>query len=339
MPTSANAGYYAEIVANLSLARRAIHAAGQIAALAYHEHDPVELRRKALDLVVQATRTRGLDRARPLSDVLLEVQEETYRRMEGQIADHLLLTGYVDLDRALVGMEPGQLVLLAGRPRMGKCLAGTTLLDDPQTGARLAIADFVSQHKTSILGLSEQNILRETPVTHWVCSGEKMCYRVRTRTGRSIEATEQHPFLTVRGWTPLSALQQGEAIAVPVSVPVFGQDTSWPLSLVRLLAYYIAEGNLTNSPPSLPIQTRYWLRTSSTVLLSISRSVSSGSMTTDYMVSQPRIQRGTVSYPAQSGRHLAGGIGAARGSWLNRNTCRLVSGPGNGVGWLNCYGF
>src|SRR5215831_7174759 len=95
VPTSANAGYYAEIVANLALARRAIHAAGQIAALAYHEHDPVELRRQALDLVAQATRTRGQDRSRPLSDVLAELQEETYRRMEGQIADHLLLTGFV----------------------------------------------------------------------------------------------------------------------------------------------------------------------------------------------------------------------------------------------------
>jgi replicative DNA helicase len=36
---------------------------------------------------------------------------------------------------------------------------------------------------------------------------------------------------------------------VPTAVPAFGQDESWPIGLVRLLAYFIAEGGLTDGSP------------------------------------------------------------------------------------------
>ncbi len=40
-------------------------------------------------------------------------------------------------------------------------------------------------------------------------NGVKPCFRLTTRLGRSIEATANHPFLTVEGWTPLSELRAG----------------------------------------------------------------------------------------------------------------------------------
>jgi replicative DNA helicase len=64
-----------------------------------------------------------------------------------------------------------------------------------------------------------------------------------------VEVTGHHPFLTVHGWTPLHDLHVGSSIAVPTAVPAFGQDESWPIELVRLLAYFIAEGGLTDGSP------------------------------------------------------------------------------------------
>ena len=75
------------------------------------------------------------------------------------------------------------------------------------------------------------------------------CYRVRTGTGRMVEVTGHHPFLTINGWTPLHDINVGQSIAVPRSVETFGTDESWSFDKVRLLAYFIAEGGLTHTSP------------------------------------------------------------------------------------------
>ncbi|MPZ71517.1 MAG: intein-containing replicative DNA helicase, partial [Actinobacteria bacterium] len=74
------------------------------------------------------------------------------------------------------------------------------------------------------------------------------CWRLTTRSGRTIVATDNHPFLKVGGWTPLSELEVGDRIAVPREVPVFG-ECDWSSERIRLLAYFIAEGGLTGRMP------------------------------------------------------------------------------------------
>jgi replicative DNA helicase len=53
----------------------------------------------------------------------------------------------------------------------------------------------------------------------------------------------------VRGWQPLHDIVVGEKIAVPRRIDCFGTDDSWAVGKVRLLAYFIAEGSLTNGSP------------------------------------------------------------------------------------------
>jgi replicative DNA helicase len=130
VPTSANAEYYAQIVARLAIARRAVHAAGQIAALAYNEQaiDALELRRKCMDLILKATQDNSRERGVRLSLVLDQLLKETYDRIDGDLGAHLLLPGFSELDRLLVGFEPGDLIYLAARPRMGKSGLGQAIL-------------------------------------------------------------------------------------------------------------------------------------------------------------------------------------------------------------------
>ncbi len=78
--------------------------------------------------------------------------------------------------------------------------------------------------------------------------GIKPVYRVRTRTGRVIETTLSHPYLTIAGWRPLAELQVGEKIAVPRTLPVFGTETL-PAHQVKVLAYLIGDGCLTQTAP------------------------------------------------------------------------------------------
>ncbi len=154
VPTSANAEYYAAIVSRMAVARRAIHAAGQIAALAYNDLslDTLEFRRKCMDLVLKATMDTSRARAVPLSDVLHALQEETYARMEGDLEAHLLLPGFHELDRMLVGFERGDLIYIAARPRIGKSGLGQAfLLNIARQLARTGgTCDYVTLEMTSM---------------------------------------------------------------------------------------------------------------------------------------------------------------------------------------------
>ena len=102
----------------------------QIAALAYNELtlDTPEFRRTCMDLILKATQDHSRSRAVPLSDILHALQEETYNRMEGDLEAHLLLPGFHELDQMLVGLERGDLIYLAARPRLGKSGLGQAML-------------------------------------------------------------------------------------------------------------------------------------------------------------------------------------------------------------------
>ena len=154
VPTSAYAEYYAAIIARMAIARRAVHAAGQIAALAYNELtlDTPEFRRTCMDLVLKATQDHSRSRAVPLSDILHALQEETYNRMEGDLEAHLLLPGFQELDQMLVGLERGDLIYLAARPRLGKSgLGQAMLLNMARQLARTGgTCDYVTLEMTSL---------------------------------------------------------------------------------------------------------------------------------------------------------------------------------------------
>jgi replicative DNA helicase len=118
------------------------------------------------------------------------------------------------------------------------------------TGERLTIEAYVQRRLSTVYGISEEGVVRPTNITDWIDSGVQPCYRVTTRTGRMVEVTGHHPFLTVYGWIPLHDLRVGQCIGVPNTVAAFGSDESWSLDMVRLLAYFIAEGGLTRNSPS-----------------------------------------------------------------------------------------
>lgn len=120
VPTSANVVEYAEIVARTALARRVIHAAGQIAGLAYHDPDSDELAHDAQRLLTEAlTRRMGADSV-TFTEAAQSLIAENVRVMEeGGVAPGVRY-GLSELDRVLLGMRPGELVYLCGRPGAGK---------------------------------------------------------------------------------------------------------------------------------------------------------------------------------------------------------------------------
>ena len=249
VPTSGNVEYYGHIVERTAILRRLIHAAGEIAAVAYDEVDANVAMDRAEQLIFGISQRQTRSGFSSLSEILTDymVKLDQLHERRGSVVG--VPTGFTDLDRLTGGLQKSDLIILAARPSIGKCLPYWTLIDDPATGERLTLEECVQRRMATVHGLSEYGKIRVTEISDWVDSGVKPCYRVLTRSGRQVDVTGHHPFLTINGWIPLHDLQVGQHIAIPTSVPAFGTDESWPLEKVRLLAYFIAEGCLTNKYP------------------------------------------------------------------------------------------
>src|SRR5690348_548140 len=249
VPTSRNVKRYAQIVERTAVLRRLINAAGQIAGVAYNEPDADDAIGQAEQLIADVSGRFSHSDFDHIRDTLREYIDKLDQLHEHRGSIVGVASGFSDLDKLTGGLQKSDLVILAARPSVGKCLTAHTLIDDPTTGARFTIEECV-QHKLSVIfGLSEEGAVRTTAVSDWIDSGVQPCYRVRTHSGREVEVTGHHPFLTARGWTPLHDLTVGDTIAVPRALPAFGSNESWPIELVRLLAYLIAEGGLTDGSP------------------------------------------------------------------------------------------
>lgn len=127
-----------------------------------------------------------------------------------------------------------------------KCLVADTEIVDAATGyvytiGQLATGD-ASLEAVVTCTLPEMR-LRGGPVSAVMSNGVKSVYRLTTRTGRTIKATDNHPFYTAAGWTQLGDLRTGDLIATPRQLPVNGVNT-WPEHRLVVLGHLLAEGNL-----------------------------------------------------------------------------------------------
>src|SRR6201999_4440700 len=73
--------------------------------------------------------------------------------------------------------------------------------------------------------------------------------RLRLASGREVEATGNHPFMTLDGWTPLEELAVGDRLAVPRSVPEPVDTKPMAESEVILLAHMIGDGSCVKRQP------------------------------------------------------------------------------------------
>lgn len=118
VPTSGNAVYYAQIVAQKAGYRRLIHAAGRIAALAYEETEGAQEQAEQLLFALQRRKTRDfVSLEAVLAECMMDLDalQNREQRLLG------VPTGYSGLDAALGGgLQRSDLVILAARPGNGK---------------------------------------------------------------------------------------------------------------------------------------------------------------------------------------------------------------------------
>jgi replicative DNA helicase len=121
VPAPASATYYAKIVADGALLRRLIKAASQIMTTAYaNPEDPRRAADQAEGLIYSVARADDQDQVVPLRDLVDESMAalEHIQQRESRFAG--IPTGFEDVDELLSGLQPGNLIILAARPGVGK---------------------------------------------------------------------------------------------------------------------------------------------------------------------------------------------------------------------------
>ncbi|MEO0250088.1 MAG: replicative DNA helicase, partial [candidate division WOR-3 bacterium] len=121
VPTSLHAEAYGRMVEAASIRRRMLTAANQIATLAYNQQETVEnVLEEAEKSVFNVSERRLKKDIQPIATALSDYYDridELAKRPEEIFG---VPTGFIDLDRMLSGMQPSDLLIIAGRPSQGK---------------------------------------------------------------------------------------------------------------------------------------------------------------------------------------------------------------------------
>jgi replicative DNA helicase len=199
VPTAANAGYYAEIVRERAILRRLVEAGTKVVQLGYGAaagsgadvDDVVDRAQAAVYDVV--------DRRASEDYIGLEAAMwQTYNEIEaignrsGEM--HGVPTGFRDLDELTNGLQAGQLIVVAGRPGLGKSTLGMDFLRSAS----------ISNNMASVLFSLEMG---KSEITMRLLSAEARIPLTRIRTGT----------LTDDDWTKL-ARRMGEVASAPMFI-------------------------------------------------------------------------------------------------------------------------
>ena len=126
VPTAANAGFYAEIVHERAVLRRLVEAGTRIVQMGYGqgEGDIDEIVNRAQAEVYSVAEKRGGEDYHALGELLNETMEEI-EAAAGRSDEMIgVPTGFIELDELTNGLHPGQMIVVAARPAVGKAVEG-----------------------------------------------------------------------------------------------------------------------------------------------------------------------------------------------------------------------
>jgi len=206
--TSAGIVYHAEIVRDLAVRRKLIAECSVISENCFQNWRPTD---ELLDLAEQSIFEIAEDKIRESFVTLDGVVKETFKKLES-MAEHEgfitgVPTGFKDLDRYTAGLQPSDLVIIAGRPSTGKTALALNIGYNAAQETKKGVAVFSLEMSKLQLGMRLLGFHAGIDAT-------------RLRTG----------FLRDTDWVRLT-----ESANHLSELPIFIDDTSW-LSVLEMKA-------------------------------------------------------------------------------------------------------
>ncbi len=212
VPTAANAGYYAGIVAEKALLRRLVEAGTRVVQYGYagaEGADVAEVVDRAQAEIYDVAERRMSEDFVALEDLLQPTMDEIDAIASSGGVSGGVPTGFTELDEVTNGLHPGQMIIVAARPGVGKALAldtplatpsGWTTMGDVAVGDELLDADGLP---TRVVAATE--IMLDHP-----------CYEIEFSDGTVIVADAAHQWPTTRGIRTSAQLRCGWDTIAPV---------------------------------------------------------------------------------------------------------------------------
>jgi len=143
VPTSANIRYHAKIVSEKALLRSLIRTATNITTRVYEETSEAD---QLVDEAEQAIFDIADQRTKSSFSTMKEVIKDTFKLIE-QLYDRKeaitgVSTGFKDLDEITSGFQPGDLIIVGGRPGMGKTAFALNIAQNTAVNLRVPVAVF-----------------------------------------------------------------------------------------------------------------------------------------------------------------------------------------------------
>ena len=192
VPTAANAGYYAGIVAEKALLRRLVEAGTRVVQYGYagaEGADVAEVVDRAQAEIYDVAERRLSEDFVPLEDLLQPTMDEIDAIASNGGISRGVPTGFTELDEVTNGLHPGQMIIVAARPGVGKALALDTPLPTPTgwtTMGNIAVGD-------ELIG-ADGRPTRVVATTDVMLG--RPCYEVEFSDGTVIVADAEHQWLT-----------------------------------------------------------------------------------------------------------------------------------------------
>ncbi len=142
VPTSGNVEYYGRIVERTAILRRLIHAAGQIAAIAYESNDAEAALEKAEQLIFAIGQRHSRSDFAHISEILADYMSKLEQLHERRGTIVGVPSGFTDLDRLTGGLQKSDLIVLAARPGLGKTSLALSLAHNAAVKFRRSVAIF-----------------------------------------------------------------------------------------------------------------------------------------------------------------------------------------------------
>lgn len=143
VPTAANVGYYAKLVAEKAVLRRVIAAATNIITQVKEQDEPVaDLLESAERQIMEVAENRTQSGFKEISKVLTDSLDEIDKLSQQDEDITGLATGYKDFDHMTAGLQPDNLIILAARPAVGKTAFALNIAQNIGTSTDKTIALF-----------------------------------------------------------------------------------------------------------------------------------------------------------------------------------------------------
>ncbi|KAF0122026.1 MAG: replicative DNA helicase [bacterium] len=208
IPTTANISYYAKIVKEKSILRRLINKTAEIASMSYDSTGDVD---EVLDQAERAIFEISENKIKPSFYPIKEMIKHSFKTIERLYEKKELITGvptgFEGIDRFTSGFQLSDLIIIAGRPSMGK------------TSLALNIAQYAAIETNVPVGIFSLEMSKEQLSLRMLCSEAKVDAQ-RLRTG----------FLSESDWPKLT-----RAVGSLSEAPIFVDDTP-ALSVLEMRA-------------------------------------------------------------------------------------------------------